>query len=421
MASKLQISERLKEVAGPSIWVEFGQLATEHKALNLGQGFPDFSPPEYIKQAMVDSVMSNNVFLNQYTRSYGHPRLVNALAKVYSPLLERQVDPMNEILITVGAYGSLFCAVQGLVNPGDECIIIEPFFDCYEPMVKVAGGTPVFVPLRPNKTSGGVLSSADWKLDPAELESKFSDKTKLIFLNTPNNPVGKMFTKDELQMIADLCIKHDVVCIADEVYEWLTYDGNKHIKIATLPGMWERTITIGSAGKTFSVTGWKIGWAIAPNNLMSCLHAIHQNCNYTCPTPIQEAIAVGFEVETPKVGQPDCYFHELPAELKPRRDKMAKILQECGITPTVPEGGYFMIADLSGLNLDCEDGTDSPNDFKIVRWLTKNKKLATIPPSAFYGKEHKHLAQNLIRFCFCKEDKNIDKAGDILREWKKSM
>lgn len=213
---------------------------------------------------------------------------MNAIAALYTQLVERQIDPLNEVLVTTGAYEALYASIQGHIDEGDEVIIIEPFFDCYEPMVKMAGGVPRFIPLRCQKPNDGTpVSSADWVLDDAELESLFNAKTKMIILNTPNNPLGKVFKREELTKIADLCKKHNVLCLSDEVYEWMVYDKNEHIRICTLPDMWERTITIGSAGKTFSVTGWKIGWAYGPANLLVNLQMVHQNSVYTNATPIQ--------------------------------------------------------------------------------------------------------------------------------------
>ncbi|KAK2153109.1 hypothetical protein LSH36_307g03010 [Paralvinella palmiformis] len=399
-SEKIRIADRHKG-SDKNVWVEFGRLAVEHKAVNLGQGFPDHFPPQYVRDALSDVSNSDSELLYQYTRSYGHPRLVNVLSVLYSRLIQRDIHPMDEILITVGAYGALYCAVQGLINPGDEVIIIEPYFDCYEPMVRAAGGIPVFIPLEPTK-SGAVVSSADWKLDPEELTRKFSDKTKAIFLNTPNNPLGKVYRYEELELIANLCKKHDVVVFADEVYEWLIYNPNEHIRIATLPDMWQRTITIGSAGKSFSVTGWKTGWAIGPSRLIYALQKLHQNCIYTCPTPIQEAVAIAFEKEMPQLEKPECYFNQLPLELIEKRDRMVRFLREAGMIPTIPEGGYFMLADYSKLKVDIDYKPDEPRDLQFVRWLTKNKKLAVIPPSAFYSQQHKHLAEDMIRLCFIK-------------------
>lgn len=419
-SKKSRFAKRL-EGTDENVWVVYGKLATDYTATNLGQGFPDYFPPKYVTDGLLNVATGSSPFVHQYTRSYGHPRLINILAKTFSPMLGREVKPMEEILVTVGAYGSLYCTVQGLVDPGDEAIIIEPFFDCYEPMVKKAGGTPKFVPLKP---SGDGRSSADWKLDPSELEAAFSDKTKILFLNNPNNPLGKVYSRAELEMVAALAVKYDVIVIADEVYEWMVYPGHEHVKIASLPGMWDRTITIGSAGKTFSVTGWKLGWAVGPADLIRALSVVHQNCIYTCPTPIQEAVATGFELEFNRLGHDDCYFNgakgSLAMELYPKRNRMAEILTEAGLTPCVPEGGYFMIADYTqladGVDLSGEEG--ATRDAKFVKWMTKNKQLASIPQSAFYSKEHAHLAENFIRFCFIKQDETLEKAAEIFKAWR---
>jgi len=213
-SSKLAPADRLKGT-DKNVWVTFTELARTTGAVNLGQGFPDYPPPAHVYEALAEVASPENFMFNQYTRGFGHPRLVNAIAKMYGRFHNRELDPMKEVLVTAGAYESLFCCFQGYVNPGDEVIIIEPFFDCYKPMTMNAGGVPKFIPLRPSKDCE--VTSADWKLDPEELASLFNDKTKLIVLNTPNNPLGKVYTRDELAMIADLCQRHDVICIADEV------------------------------------------------------------------------------------------------------------------------------------------------------------------------------------------------------------
>ncbi|XP_053549899.1 kynurenine--oxoglutarate transaminase 3 isoform X2 [Bombina bombina] len=417
MSSRLKSARRIHGIDG-NVWVEFTALAADPTVVNLGQGFPDISPPSYVKEGLAKAAAVDK--LNQYTRGFGHPPLVDALSQVYSRVSEHKIDPNKEILVTVGAYGSLFSAIQGLIEEGDEVIIIEPFYDCYDPMVKMAGATPVSIPLRYKDNGRSTISSADWSLDSGELASKFSKRTKAIILNTPNNPMGKVYTKEELQVIADLCIKYDTLCISDEVYEWIIYPGNKHVKIATLPGMWERTVTIGSAGKTFSVTGWKLGWSIGPAHLIKHLQTVHQNCIYTCPTPLQEALAHALMKDLKRMDEPECYFSSLAQELKPKRDRMASLLQEAGLKPIIPEGGYFMVADVSVLNVDLSHmKEDEPYDYKFVKWMIKTKKLAAIPITAFCGPESKKQFEKYIRFCFIKQESTLDAAETILKNWNK--
>ncbi|KAM9325817.1 kynurenine--oxoglutarate transaminase 3 [Gastrophryne carolinensis] len=415
MSSKHKNTRRIQGIES-NVWVEFTALATDPSVVNLGQGFPDISPPSYVKEGLAQAVAVDR--LNQYTRGFGHPLLVDALSQVYGRLTGRKINPNKDILVTVGAYGSLFSSIQGLIEEGDEVIIIEPFYDCYETMVKMAGAVPVFISLKYKDNGKGTISSADWYLDPEELASKFSSKTKAIILNTPNNPMGKVYTKEELQVIADLCNKHDILCISDEVYEFLIYSGSHHVKIATLPGMWERTITIGSAGKAYSVTGWKLGWSIGPEHLIKHLQTVHQNSIYTCPTPLQEALAQAFFKDLKRMDEPECYFNSLSRELEPKRDRMARLLQEAGLRPVIPEGGYFMIADVSVLGVDLSEmASNDPYDYKFIRWMIKTKKLAAIPVTAFCGTETRRQFEKFIRFCFIKQDETLDAAEKILKNW----
>ncbi|XP_078282201.1 kynurenine--oxoglutarate transaminase 3-like isoform X3 [Rhinoraja longicauda] len=347
-----------------NVWVEFTQLAADYSVVNLGQGFPDFSPPNFVKEAYTKAI---NGGLNQYTRAFGHPPLVKILAKLFGKLMSQDIDPFNEVLVTIGAYEALFCFFQAMIDHGDEVIIIEPYFDCYEPMVRMAGGQPVFISLHPKPVFGRLMTSADWVLDPVELANKFNKRTKAIVINTPNNPLGKVLNCEELQVIAELCVKHNALCISDEVYEWLVYDANEHKRIASMPGMWERTITVGSAGKTFSATGWKIGWAIGHKDIIKHLRTVHQNSIYHCTTGPQQAVAEGFEKEFELLGAPESYFISLRNELQLKRDRLAACLASVGLKPVIPEGGYFLIADISDVNVDLPEctKTEQPYDHRV--------------------------------------------------------
>nr|XP_020821193.1 kynurenine--oxoglutarate transaminase 1 [Phascolarctos cinereus] len=419
-----QVQARRLEGIDKNPWVEFVKLANENEAVNLGQGFPDFAPPEFSTEAFKQAV-SGDFMLNQYTRGFGYPPLVKILAQFFGKLLEQDLDPLKNVLVTVGAYGALFYSFQALVDEGDEVILIEPYFDCYEPMTKMAGGCPVFVPLRPPPAHDGrLMSSGDWQLDPAELASKFTPRTKAIVINSPNNPLGKVYSRAELELIANLCKKHDVLCFSDEVYQWLVYDEEKHISIASLPGMWERTLTIGSAGKTFSVTGWKVGWVLGPDYLLKHLRTVHQNCLYHCPTQLQEAVSSSFERELRFFGQPESYFVQLHKDIQKKRDHMVNSLLTIGMTPVVPQGTYFLIADISTFKKKMPHLPGSEGeayDSRFIKWMIKNKGLAAIPVSVFYSSQQKQHLDHYIRFCFIKNDSTFKAMDDKLQQWKKEL
>ena len=387
---------------GTTVFSEFSTMALQYNAVNLGQGFPNFPAPDFIKQAAKDAIDAN---INQYARGAGQLRLVNALAQTYGPLFGRELDPLREIVVTTGATEGIFATMQGLVDPGDEVILIEPFYDSYSPSVIMAGGTPVYVPLR---AADGTESASEWTLDMDELEAAFSPRTRLLVINTPMNPIGKVFSRGELTQIAEIVQKHDVLLLSDEVYEWMVYpaqDGTpiEHVRIATLPGTWERTLTLGSAGKTFSVTGWKIGWAIGPAHLVHAVLMAHQWIPFTVATPLQEAVATSFET-----APQENYYEWLATTYEAKRNKLMGALQEVGLTPVRPDGSYFIIVATGHLDVPVPEGVR--RDYAVARWFTTHVGVTAIPPSPFYCPEHQYLTDNLARFCFCKTDDMLDEA-----------
>lgn len=437
-----------------SIWVEFTTLAAQTKAVNLGQGFPDTPCPSFVSDYLKEIAdHPERIDYMQYTRGFGDPRLTLALSKLYSRTLGVNVNQNNDVLVTVGAYLALYYSFTAWLNKGDEVLVIEPTYDSYVPQISAAGGVPVPVILKLDKSNiKNGLSSSDFKLDMSALEEKVTPKTKMLVLTNPNNPIGKLYSRKELEEIAKFVEKHDLIVVSDEVYEWHIPHSTKKIKgegmirFASLPNMYDRTITIGSAGKAFSITGWKIGWTIAPEHLSLPIRMLHQNCTFNVATPLQVAIARGFEKELAlfenydKTGDEkllkDSYLlNILPQELESRRDELAEILKKANLTPIIPEAGYFMLADYS--NLDFQEngkkifeiinepkygsvnGEDEALDYKFVRWLCIERNLATIPLSAFYSKEFKKDNEYTIRTCFFKSDSTLKKAENILLELKK--
>lgn len=373
---------------GTSIFTEMSRLAQQHGAVNLGQGFPDFPAPEFVKQAARAAIGAN---MNQYAPSSGQLRLRRAVAQHWQKRHGVVWDPEDEITITQGATEALFAATLGMLNPGDEAIIFEPFYDAYVPDVQMAGAVPRFVRLHP----------PNWQFRPEDLAAAFSPRTKAIYVNTPHNPTGKVFTVEELDLIAELAHKHDVLVIADEVYGELVFGGARHVPIATRPGMRTRTITIDSVGKTFSVTGWKIGWAIAPAGLSRAVRATHQFITFCNPTPLQEGAAAALE-QADSFG----YFEELRTVYDRRRGTLSATLQEVGLAPLPVEGAYFMLSDLAGQPF--------ANDVDFCRHLIERVGVAAIPLSALYA--NPRSAPKLARFCFAKSDAVLEKARERLQK-----
>lgn len=388
---------------GATVFAEFSALALQVGAVNLGQGFPNFAAPDFIKQAAQRAIAAD---LNQYARSAGHLPLVNQLVALYSPLFGRELDAQREIVVTTGATEGIFATIQALVDPGDEVLLIEPFYDSYPAAVVMAGGVPVYVPLRAPE---GATSATQWTLDLDELRAALSSRTKLLILNTPSNPVGKVFTRAELEAIAALVQEFNLLVLSDEVYEWMVYAGAEHLRFATLPGMAERTVTLGSAGKTFSVTGWKVGWAIAPPPLAHALLMAHQWIPFAVATPLQQAVADAFAA-APAEG----YFAWLVQMYSAKRDRLMHALAAAGLPPQQPDGSYFILVDTNALPVNVPEGVR--RDVAVCRWLTAKVGVAAIPPSPFYSPPHHHLTDSLARFTFCKTDEMLDEAARRLQQ-----
>jgi aspartate/methionine/tyrosine aminotransferase len=371
---------------GTSIFTEMTRLAVEHRAVNLGQGFPDFAAPGFIKEAARRAIAADH---NQYAPAPGVLRLRRAIAEHFQRRHGRAVDPEHEVTVAAGATEVLFDAVMALLNPGDEAVVFEPAYDAYLPDIQMAGGTARVVTLRP----------PHWRFDPQELRSAFGPRTRLLILNTPHNPTGKVYDEQELDQIAALCQEHDVVAISDEVYSEITFDGARHVPIATRPGMWERTITVDSIGKTFSVTGWKIGWAVAPPALTAAVRGAHQFVTFSNATPFQEAAADAL-TEAAANG----YYDDLRREYTARRALLQGILAEAGLTTLPVRGAYFLLAELGALPF--------PDDTAFCRHLMTEVGVASIPPSAFYVDPA--TAPRLVRFCFAKREETMRAAASRL-------
>ena len=373
---------------GTTIFAEMTALANQHQAVNLGQGFPDFAAPSFLKEAAQAAIAAD---INQYAPSTGRPRLRQAIAAKMARHYGRSIDPDSELTVTHGATEAIFATILGLVDPEDEIIIFEPFYDSYVPNVKIAGGIPRFYTLRP----------PTWSIDLDELATLFSEKTKLIIINTPHNPTGKVFTPAELAGIAYLCQQYDVIALLDEVYEHIIFDGGSHYSLATLPGMADRCLTVSSLGKTFSVTGWKIGWAIANPGLIQALYRGHQFMTFCGAAPLQEAAAIALETD-------DGYYQKLVQDYEMRRDFLTDVLQEVGLRPLKPQGTYFVMVDIRDFGF-----TD---DVAFCRYLTTEIGVAAIPPSAFY--QNPADGAKLARFAFCKSQSVLDEAAHRLLQLK---
>jgi aspartate/methionine/tyrosine aminotransferase len=372
---------------GTSIFSEMTKLADERKAINLAQGFPDFdAPPEILSEAV--KALRNGQ--NQYSRSMGHPPLVESISHKIEHQYGLKYDPYHEVVVTSGVTEGIASAFLGLLNPGDEIIFFEPHYDSYPVCASMAGVVSRFHTLR----------FPEFRVDIDELERCFSDKTRAVFINTPHNPTGKVFSRKELEEIAALCIRHDVFVVTDEVYEHITYGHSEHIPMASIPGMRERTLTISGAGKTFSITGWRLGWATGPENIIAAVQRAHQYVTFAPATPLQAAMGEILH----SFG--DAYYTNLKRDYTERRSLLLRALKELGFNAAAPDGTYYILADFSGLW--------NGDDRSFVRHLIERYGVAAIPPSSFYS--HKPgEGKKLVRFAFCKRLETLSSAVQRMR------
>jgi len=360
------------------------RLANEHGAINLAQGFPNFAAPEVIKEAAARAIRAD---INQYAITWGAKRLRDALARKYADWYAMTVDPETELTVTCGATEAMAAALMAIVDPGEEVIVFEPFYENYGPDAILCGAKPVFVPM-----------AAGEGLDLDRLTAVFTPRTRAIVLCTPNNPTGHVFSRAELEAIAELCRRHDAYAVTDEIYEHIYYAG-EHVPIATLDGMRERTVTVSGASKTYSITGWRIGTIVAPAAVTDAIRKVHDFLTVGAPAPLQEAVAVGIET----LGRE--YYEGLARDYRARRDLLCAALVTAGFRCTPPEGAYYVLADFSALSA-------LPDD-EFAFWLTKQVGVAPVPGSSFYSRPE--LGRKLIRFAFCKTDDVLQQAAGRLR------
>jgi len=374
---------------GTTIFAEMTALAMRHQAVNLGQGFPDFDGPDFLKRAAIAAIQDvQGSGKNQYARSHGIPPLNAAIAEHRQRFYGIAFDPDTEITVMHGATECIAATMLALLDTGDEVILFEPYYDSYPATIAMAGATPRVVTLR----------APDYAVDFDALRAAIGPKTRAIVVNTPHNPCGKVFTRVELEGIAKLCVEHDILAITDEVYEHLVFDGT-HIAMASLPGMRDRTVMISSTGKTFSFTGWKIGYICAAPAITAALRTSHQFITFCSGAPFQLAMAQGLRA-------PDEYFTQFLADYRVRRDRMCEGLASVGFEVLVPQGTYFVCTDIRSLGF--------VDDMAVCRALPEQVGVAAIPSSAFYT--NKHEGKHLVRWAFCKTDAVLDEGLARLRK-----
>ena len=370
---------------GETVFARYSRLAREHDAINLGQGFPDFAPPGFVLEALREASHG----YQQYAPLPGLPELLDEVAVDEHARSGRTVDPVDNLQVTVGATEGLFAAMQAFVDPGDEVLLIEPFYDAYPADVVMAGGVPRTLPLT-------LTQDGRWRLDPDRLRGAVNARTRLIVVNSPHNPTGKVFDADELDALVAAATEVGALLLSDEVYEHISFV--PHVPLASRPGAWERTLTLHSFGKTFSATGWKIGWAVGPEPLVHTLRLAHQWIPFAVATPLQHAASTSL-----REARRNGYYETLREDFRRRRDLLVASLHDTPFVPLVPDGGYFVLADASALGYE--------DDVALCLDLPARAGVVAIPASAFYAEESRSAARTLARFAFCKEERALRDAG----------
>jgi aspartate/methionine/tyrosine aminotransferase len=367
-----------------SVIREMTRLAMKHGAVNLSQGFPDFAAPREIKEAARQAISDD---INQYAITWGAKPLRDAIVEKFERTQGVRVDPEREITICCGSTEAMMSTMLAIINPGDEIVVFEPFYENYGPDAILSGATPRFVKLSP----------PDWTYDERDLAAAFGPHTKAIILNTPNNPTGKVFTRAELEFIRDLCVRWNAYCITDEIYEHILYDGAEHISMARIDGMRDRTIVINGMSKTYSVTGWRVGWAIAAPEPTAAIRKVHDFLTVGAAAPLQQAGAIALK-------SPQSYYDKLATDYTVRRERLLKILTSAGFTVFRPHGAYYIMTDISGFGF--------PNDVAFAKFLVEKVGVAVVPGSSFYNDARDGATQ--VRFTFCKKETTLAAAEQRL-------
>ena len=368
-----------------SVIREMSRLAARHQAVNLAQGFPDFPAPETLKRAASDALFAD---VNQYAVTWGAKPLRDAISDKYARFYGLAYDPEREITVCCGSTEGMIASLLAITEPGDEIVVFEPFYENYRPDALLCGAQARLVSLRP----------PDWTFDLAELRRAFTDRTKAIVVNTPNNPTGKVFSREELEQIAALCREFDVFAVTDEIYEHIVFDGEGHIPMATLPGMRDRTIAVNSMSKSYSVTGWRVGWVLAPDDVTSAVRKVHDFLTVGAAAPLQQAGAVALAL-------PDAYYEKLAREYAERRDLLLHELGAAGFTCHVPRGAYYIMCDITSFGAN--------DDIAFVRHMIERAGVAAVPGSSFFDDPKR--GSHFVRFCFCKRRETLEEAGRRLR------